>query len=125
LIRCRFTVLVRPFVQARNGQIQYTEFLAATLEAQGRIDEYRIAEAFDQIDSDDTGYISKENLSQILGRDRSNPAGQEDYIDRLIEEMDEDGDGKVSYEEFKDAFAKAVDKNVNKMVERSESCASA
>lgn len=29
----------------------YTEFLAATLEAQGQIEEDRIAEAFDRIDS--------------------------------------------------------------------------
>ena len=40
----------------QNGQIMYTEFLAATIEAHGFIEEDRIAEAFDKIDSDATGY---------------------------------------------------------------------
>lgn len=40
----------------QNGQIMYTEFLAATIEAHGHIEEDRIAEAFDRIDSDDTGF---------------------------------------------------------------------
>jgi hypothetical protein len=34
----------------------YTEFLAATIEAQGYIAEDRIAEAFDRLDSNETGY---------------------------------------------------------------------
>lgn len=40
----------------QNGHIMYTEFLAATIEARGRIEEDRIAEAFDRLDSDDTGF---------------------------------------------------------------------
>jgi len=38
----------------------YNEFIAATLEAQHRIEEEKLREAFDRIDSDETGYISKE-----------------------------------------------------------------
>jgi calcium-dependent protein kinase len=34
----------------------YTEFLAATIEAQGYIAEERVAEAFDRLDADETGY---------------------------------------------------------------------
>jgi hypothetical protein len=34
----------------------YTDFLAATIEAHGHIEEDRIAEAFDRLDSDDNGY---------------------------------------------------------------------
>jgi calcium-dependent protein kinase len=44
-----------------TGLVHYTEFLAATIEAHGAIVEDRIAEAFDRIDSDDTGYITIEN----------------------------------------------------------------
>lgn len=39
-----------------NGHIMYTEFLAATIEAHGHIEEERIAEAFDRLDSDKSGY---------------------------------------------------------------------
>lgn len=38
-----------------NGHIMYTEFLAATLEAHGYIEEERVANAFDRLDSDDSG----------------------------------------------------------------------
>ena len=40
-----------------SGRIRYTEFLAATIEAQGVISEERLAEAFDRLDSDDSGAI--------------------------------------------------------------------
>merc|ERR1739848_483871 len=53
----------------KDGFIYYTEFLAATLEAQGRIKEERLASAFDRFDSDDTGFISRQNLRIILGSD--------------------------------------------------------
>lgn len=43
----------------RNGQIDYTEFLAATIETQGVIEEQRLADAFDRLDQDESGYISK------------------------------------------------------------------
>jgi len=45
--------------QFKNGVIEYTEFLAATLEVNGHIQEDRLAEAFDRIDSDNSGFISK------------------------------------------------------------------
>lgn len=41
-----------------TGCVHYIEFLAATVEALGPIDEERIAEAFDRIDCDDTGFIT-------------------------------------------------------------------
>ena len=43
-----------------TGSINYTEFLASTIEVHGPINEERLAEAFDHLDSDDSGYISTE-----------------------------------------------------------------
>ena len=54
-----------------NQKIMFTEFIAATIEARGLIAEDRIAEAFDRLDSDDSGYISKSNLKSFLGDDVS------------------------------------------------------
>jgi EF hand len=42
--------------QDHDNKIMYTEFLAATMEAQGYIAEERVAEAFDRLDADETGY---------------------------------------------------------------------
>merc|ERR1712161_102607 len=52
-----------------SGQIRYTEFLAATIQSQGDLSEERLAEAFDRFDTDDSGYISVDNLAEILGKD--------------------------------------------------------
>ena len=87
--------------QDLNGTIYYTEFLAATLEARGRIVEEKLADAFDRMDVDDTGYISRKNLREFLGEESS-----ETKIDTLISEVDLDGDGKISFKEFKTHFAK-------------------
>ena len=97
----------------KTDVINYTEFLAATLETQGAIEEYRLAEAFDAIDSDDSGYISRENLRNILG-DRSD----EKLIDQLIAEADFRKDGRVSYEEFLQFFAQTKHDQIRNIYEQ-------
>jgi len=78
-----------------TGEIKYTEFLAATIEAQGALSEERLAEAFDRIDSDDSGYISADNLLELLGDDFP-----KEEIDAIIKEVSTENDGKISYAEF-------------------------
>lgn len=104
----------------KNNEINYTEFLAAALETQGAIEEYRLAEAFDLLDTDNSGYstwtnnvrqaaykfsfcisVSKKNLREILG-DRVD----ETYLDHLIAEADFLKDGRISYGEFLQAFSR-------------------
>lgn len=87
-----------------TGTVHYCEFLAATLESQGAIDEERIAEAFDRIDSDDTGYISVQNLRDFLGEDLPT-----DYLEDIIEEADMNSDHKISYEEFLELWTGETD----------------
>jgi hypothetical protein len=83
----------------RNGKIMYTEFLAATIGAHGHIEEARIAEAFDRIDSDDSGFISRKNLREVLGKECTS-----EQIDSIMKSADVKGDGKISYAEFLEAF---------------------
>lgn len=78
-----------------TGIIHYTEFLAATIEAHGAIEEDRVAEAFDRIDCDDSGYITTQNLRDFLGE--AIPA---EYLEEIIAEADLVNDHKISYEEF-------------------------
>lgn len=78
-----------------TGKIRYTEFLAATIEAHGAISEERLAEAFDRLDSDDSGKISAENLAEILGKDFLR-----EEIDEIIAEADVTKDNQISYAEF-------------------------
>lgn len=86
-----------------TGQIAYTEFLAATLESRGMIVREKIAEAFDRIDSDDTGFISRENLREVV-RFHCSERVTDKLIDELMEEVGKDKDGKISYDEFIEVF---------------------
>jgi Ca2+-binding EF-hand superfamily protein len=63
--------------------------LAATLEVHGFIEEERIAEAFDRIDSDSDGFITHSNLRKLLGAEAT-----DERIDELINEADTNKDGK-------------------------------
>jgi Ca2+-binding EF-hand superfamily protein len=62
------------------------------------IEEERIADAFDRLDVDQSGFISPDDLRDILC----------DYteveIQALIAEIDADKDGQISFDEFKKIF---------------------
>mmetsp|Transcript_29991 Transcript_29991/g.45695 ORF Transcript_29991/g.45695 Transcript_29991/m.45695 type:complete len:545 (+) Transcript_29991:128-1762(+) len=83
----------------KNGHIVYTEFIAASLEAKGMIEEDRIAEAFDRMDADSSGFISPEDLARLLGNGYT-----EQEIKSIIAQVDENKDGKISFDEFKIIF---------------------
>lgn len=78
-----------------SGMIRYTEFLASTIEAQGAIGERRLAEAFDRLDCDNTGYITVNDLREMLGT-----GFPDTEIDKIIQEADHTKDGKISCMEF-------------------------
>lgn len=78
-----------------NGVITWTEFVAGTIGG-GAMEEHRLANAFDLIDDDDSGYISKEDLRTILGKHYS-----QEYVEQLLSEADINKDQKISFAEFK------------------------
>lgn len=84
----------------KNGVINYTEFIAATLDQKELLSsESWIRDAFQLFDKNNDGTIDQGEL-------RSTLAGAEDeLIDakfwrEMIREVDKDGDGKVSFDEF-------------------------
>lgn len=74
-----------------TGHISYKEFLAATIETTGRIAEDHLAEAFDQLDHDDTGYITRDNLRYLFGHDFP-----EEELDAILNQA-ASGDRGISY----------------------------
>jgi calcium-dependent protein kinase len=78
-----------------TGNLHYSEFLASTIEAHGSIDEERLAEAFDRIDGDDTGYITASDLKEFLGEDIPDK-----YLTDIIDEADIRQDQRIAYDEF-------------------------
>ena len=82
--------------QDQTGFIKYSEFLAAAVQEQAFLEDDRVVDAFNKLDTDHTGEISRENLKVILGSELDDAA-----IDRMIAEADFHNDGVISLDEFR------------------------
>ena len=80
----------------KNGRIDYTEFIAATISKKRHLNQERLFEAFCMLDRDNNGKITKEELMQVLRTEKR----QEQEIERYIQAADVDGDGMIDYQEF-------------------------
>jgi calcium-dependent protein kinase len=76
-----------------SNEIQYSEFLAATMDMNHAIREENILRAFQHFDTDGSGSITINELVSIMG--------SEEHAREIVGEIDLNGDGVVSYEEFK------------------------
>ena len=86
-----------------SGYIDYTEFIIATLnQEEFRNDEY-LRIAFEKFDADNTKMINASDLKELLGAQKGI---KKDTILQIIKEVDENGDGKVSFKEFSDMMKK-------------------
>ena len=80
----------------QNGKIDYSEFIAGTLQKANYLRNDRLLETFTNFDKDKSGKISKEELLVALKAEKS----QEKEIERLIKQVDKNNDGKIDYNEF-------------------------
>lgn len=83
-----------------SGSIDYTEFIAATLDAQTYMRDDYLRTAFDMFDKDGSGKIDKDEIRGLLaGEDLTNIISKEE-LERYLNEVDENGDGEIDFEEF-------------------------
>lgn len=83
-----------------SGTINYTEFIAATMEQNMYLKEENLRAAFKMFDKDDSGKISIEEMKQALGAEIDGQTADEEDWNTLIREVDIDGDGEIDFEEF-------------------------
>ena len=80
----------------KNGKIDYTEFLAATIQKANYLKKEKLYEAFCKFDIDNSGFITADELLKALKAEKS----QEKEVEQLIKAVDKNGDGKIDYKEF-------------------------
>eukprot|EP00747_Dinoflagellata_sp_TGD_P080653 gnl/TRDRNA2_/TRDRNA2_160988_c1_seq1.p1 gnl/TRDRNA2_/TRDRNA2_160988_c1~~gnl/TRDRNA2_/TRDRNA2_160988_c1_seq1.p1 ORF type:complete len:566 (+),score=162.35 gnl/TRDRNA2_/TRDRNA2_160988_c1_seq1:76-1773(+) len=78
-----------------DEEIHYSDFLAAMLSSRIAVHDDLLKKTFKRFDTDNSGYITKENLKDILGE-----AFTEAEAEQLLKEADANGDGQLSYQEF-------------------------
>lgn len=105
-------------IDANNsGVIDYREFLAATLDRHSILQDSVLWQAFASFDKDDDGKISRQELQDVLADDGVKSMFAEE-LERVMKEVDTNGDGVIDYEEFKlmmikeDASVQAPTNNV-------------
>jgi len=93
-----------------SGHINYTEFLAATLDRKKYIAEDVCWAAFRVFDKDGSGTISRDELAQVLSDGEVKAVAQTD-LNELLDEVDKNGDGEIDFQEFMHMMRKVNDEN--------------
>lgn len=81
-----------------SGEIDYSEWVVATINKNRLLSDEKLEQAFKLFDKDDSGSISSEEVREVLGV-RKNI--DESVWNEIILEVDGNGDGEISFEEFK------------------------
>ena len=82
-----------------NKQINYSEFIAATLRTKRILNDSRLKVLFKEFDVDDSGYITKENMIEAFNRLDKTVSNKQ--IEEILDKHDQAQDGRISFEEFK------------------------
>lgn len=81
-----------------SNEIDFSEFVTATANRGNLLQDDKLKQAFSYYDKDNSGSISVDEIRGVLG------VGQhisDEVWRQVVLEVDENGDGEVSFEEFK------------------------
>lgn len=92
MIESEVTELMKGIDIDGDGLVDYPEFLAATMKRNLANKEEYLVNAFNYFDTKKQGVITKADLVQFMG--------SEDQAQEVIDEVDVNGDGLISFEEF-------------------------
>jgi len=94
----------------KSGAIDYSEWVVATINKDQLLSDEKLKQAFDLFDRDGGGTISSMEVKEVLGIGK---AFDEKIWDEIIGEVDIDGDGEISFEEFKLMMKKLIYEEVS------------
>ena len=80
-----------------NGTLEFSEWCTATMDKRKMLTKQRLKAAFDMFDENGNGTIDYLEVKKLLDHSGTSKG---DYFKELIKEMDIDGDGEISFEEF-------------------------
>jgi calcium-dependent protein kinase len=90
-----------------NGYIEYEEFLRAALNKEDLLTDNNLQQAFTLFDKDNSGKISAEEIKKAFG---DNDQKTDNLFEIMIKEIDVNGDGEISFKEFKELMRNMINK---------------
>ncbi|CAK5039575.1 unnamed protein product [Meloidogyne enterolobii] len=99
--------LIRKFDADGSGKLEFDEFCALVYTVANSVDKEtlrnELKEAFRLFDKEGYGYISTGTLKELLHEIAPDLSDKE--LDDAVDEIDEDGSGKIEFEEFWELMA--------------------
>ena len=87
-----------------SGSIDYEEFLVACVDKNQALSEKNLKDAFNLLDTQKKGYLSVDEMKVLFS---DNKLLKESQLIKIIKEGDKNGDGMISFEEFRDMMKNA------------------
>jgi calcium-dependent protein kinase len=81
-----------------SGEIDYSEFVVATMDKRKLLTNEKLETAFNLFDKDGSGSISANEIRDVLGVGKNI---DEKVWNEIVTEVDGNGDGEISFLEFK------------------------
>ena len=88
-----------------NGVIDYNEFLVCSMNKEKILRNDNLKICFNEFDTDHSGKISVDEISHLFNKGDNNDENLE-ALKKMMKDADENGDGEISFEEFKDIMNK-------------------
>ena len=88
-----------------SGEIDYSEFVVATINKRKLLSDEKLVAAFNLFDKDNSGSISANEVKEVLGVGKNI---DEKIWNEIIFEVDANGDGEISFGEFKTMMQKLL-----------------
>lgn len=104
-VPAEFDEILKSIDMNQSGHLDYTEFVAATMDKKLYHQRDTLWAAFRLFDLDGDGKITREELQEVLNGGNVQQVLGAGKIERMIQEVDKDGDGAVDFEEFCDMMA--------------------
>ena len=98
------TGIKKPMVKC-NGVIDYNEFLVCSMNKEKILRNDNLRICFNEFDTDHSGKISIDEISVLFNKGDKNNENLEE-LKKMMKEADGNGDGEISFDEFKEIMNK-------------------
>lgn len=106
-----FDEIIKKLDQDSNNQIEYEEFLRNMVNMKSLLTKQNLQIAFNMFDTDKNGVLSIQEIRDALGVVKEEDDRRKNgVIDKIVNSIDTDGDGTISFEEFYELMMNVLDK---------------